>query len=416
MTVLCFDSCREPPRVAVRVDHWAPSLHARLPIMSLRTWGVWGAAMLSLWCSQAVGDERRLAYVADSTRKVCQLTGDEDRQTRQPTLSRTKSRAGVIGTDLGSSFEHNGKLVFLFGDTQGKPGARDALAWTRSRDPEQIELEFLCGRDGTWLPLEVPGIGQGAFEVPSCGVSVGGAMYVVFTTDHTARKTMGRSVLAESHNEGRTFRQVYELSRDKFINVALWKSEPWLYLFGSGDYRRSSVSLARVELDRIGQRDAFRYFRGVAADGNPQWSVTEQEAAVLFRHDVVGELSVAFCPWVDRYVMLYNSSVPRGIAMRSARQPWGPWSELEIVFQPWRDRGYGHFMHVANRSRPDADQLHDPGRAGESGGEYGPYLMARYTTGDANGCRIYYTMSTWNPYQVVVMRSDLRLAPPGPLR
>ena len=51
----------------------------------------------------------------------------------------------------------------------------------------------------------------------------------------------------------------------------------------------------------------------------------------------------------------------------------------------------------------------DPGRVLHPGGEYGPYIMARYTTGDAKGCRLFYTMSTWNPYQVVVMRTDLKL-------
>lgn len=353
----------------------------------------------------------RLAYVAESTKKVCQLTGEEDRQTNQPTLSRTMSRAGVLATDLGSSFEHDGKLFFLFGDTWGKPGDRDAMAWTESRDPEKIDLKFLAGSDGKWSPLTVPGIRQGAFEVPSYGVSIKGKMYVVFTTDHSKSKTMGRSVLAVSRDGGKTFRQVYGLSAAKFINVALWKSERWLYVFGSGDYRGSSVCLARVELARVENREAIRYFCGTSAEGEPQWSKQERDAEPLFRHDVVGELSAAFCPPVERYVMLYNSSRPRGIVLRSAERPWGPWSEPEIIFNPWRDKAYGQFMHASNLFRKNPDTLSDPNRALENGGEYGPYIMARYTTGDAAGCRIYYTMSTWNPYQVVVMQSDLRLPP-----
>jgi hypothetical protein len=52
---------------------------------------------------------------------------------------------------------------------------------------------------------------------------------------------------------------------------------------------------------------------------------------------------------------------------------------------------------------------HDPGREKEWGGEYGPYVMSRYTTIEGSRCTLYYTMSTWNPYQVVVMRSDLAL-------
>jgi hypothetical protein len=51
----------------------------------------------------------------------------------------------------------------------------------------------------------------------------------------------------------------------------------------------------------------------------------------------------------------------------------------------------------------------DPGHDNDWGGEYGPYIISRFTTGGNGACRIYYTMSTWNPYQVVVMQTDLAL-------
>ena len=35
---------------------------------------------------------------------------------------------------------------------------------------------------------------------------------------------------------------------------------------------------------------------------------------------------------------------------------------------------------------------------------------ARFTTGSRGSCRLFYTMSTWNPYGVVVMQTDLELA------
>ena len=73
------------------------------------------------------------------------------------------------------------------------------------------------------------------------------------------------------------------------------------------------------------------------------------------------------------------------------------------------DNGYGHFMHISAKLKEKRDALSDPNRDDEWGGEYGPYIMSRFTTGKADRCRIYYTMSTWNPYQVMVMRSDLEL-------
>ncbi|MDQ2799493.1 MAG: DUF4185 domain-containing protein, partial [Armatimonadota bacterium] len=273
------------------------------------------------------------------------------------------------------------------------------------------------GKDSKWLPAKVPGVSLDAFEVPSGGVSVNGKVYVDFTTDWSPEpnKLMGRSVLAVSEDNGRTFKALYDLSTSKFINVSFWKEGGWLYLFGSGLYRKSDVYLARVKLRDLPERSKLRYFNGIGPNKRPQWSASEQDAVPLFQHNVVGEFSVSYCKPVKRYVLLYNSPSPRGILMRSAETPWGPWSEDTVIFDPWRDGGYGHFMHVPTAFQPDKrdDAVSDPRREDVWGGEYGPYIMNRFTTGGKGRCRIFYTMSTWNPYQVVVMQTDLMLQPTG---
>lgn len=352
-----------------------------------------------------------VVFVAGSTQKVNQLTGDFDRQWNRPTLSQTHKRFGVLATDLGSSFEHEGKLFFLFGDTWGQPGDHDAIAWTASRDPSQIVLDF-HHKNGKWQPPLVPGVRLAGFEIPSGGISIGGRMFVVFTTDWNPQKhLMGRSVLAVSDDDGQTFRVLSELSLNKFINVSFWLSEDWLYIFGSGAYRKSSVYLARVKAKNLG-RAPLQYLSGFDPHQKPRWSPRENDAAPLFEHNVVGEFSVAYCKPLRRFLILYNSGQPRGIVMRSAPLPWGAWSEAEIIFEPWRDGGYGHFMHISSNfktSKPD--NLSDLHREADWGGEYGPYIMARYITAIPNGCRIFYTLSTWNPYQVVVMQTDLKREP-----
>ena len=92
--------------------------------------------------SASAAGPNELEDVPNSTKKVCQLTGDFDRSAKIPTLSQTGKRFGVEATDLGSSFEHKGKLYFLLGDTVGRPGARDAVAWTTSQKPDKIFLDF----------------------------------------------------------------------------------------------------------------------------------------------------------------------------------------------------------------------------------------------------------------------------------
>jgi hypothetical protein len=356
---------------------------------------------------EVVSASEPLIYVPGSTKRVCQLTGDVDRASGKPTLNQTDKNFGIWGTDLGSSFEHKGKLYFLFGDTIGRPGDRDVLAWTESRDPTQIQLHFHKAPDKKWLPLTVPGISQGAFEVPSGGISINDKMYVVCTTGHSNKKKMASSVLARSDDDGKTFTKLHLFSKDKFINVSFWRTEPWLYVFGSGDYRKSNVFLARFPPKDFEDHSKMEFYSGRAKE--PKWSFKESDAVPLFDQPQVGEFSVEYLPLAKQYVMLYNAETPRGINMRSAPSPWGPWSKESVIFDPWKDGGYGHFMHISSRFKDQRDALSDPKREEEWGGEYGPYVIHRFTTAVDGNCRIFYTLSTWNPYQVMIMQTDLKV-------
>ena len=65
-------------------------------------------------------------------------------------------------------------------------------------------------------------------------------------------------------------------------------------------------------------------------------------------------------------------------------------------------------------SHPTAcDNLSDPGRLDVFGGEYAPYFLSRFTTADAARATstFYYTLSTWNPYTQVIMKSSIQTTP-----
>jgi len=363
--------------------------------------------------------------------KVCQLTGDFDKDRQEPTLSRTFERFGVAGTDLGDPVEHKGRLYFLFGDTpaielrDGRPimnpqdrrFMRDPIAYTTSTDPEKIELVFLVDEDGKWRPVTVPGIRQLEFEVSAGGLSVGGDMYIVFTTDHTKEKTMGRSVLAVSQDDGYNWQYLYDLSTEKFINVAMAEVKPsevqelpepvgTVLIWGSGNYRRSNPYLACVPSTKIEDKSALRYFAGLDESAKPVWKESEDDATPLFEHRQIGEFSVAWCDQLQYWLMLYNSGKPRGVVFRSSKKPWGPWSEIQVIFNGLRD-GYGKFIHSPLVPGPTGINLSDPTREKVWGGGYAPYVLKRYFRGDSQRCTIYFTLSTWNPYQVVIMRADI---------
>ncbi len=109
--------------------------------------------------------------------------------------------------------------------------------------------------------------------------------------------------------------------------------------------------------------------------------------------------------------MLYNCEKKdqRGINLRTANNAWGPWSDPLIIFHPWEDNGYCNFIHV-NYEFQNCDNIHDDGRENEWGGEYGPYQFEDLAIGDEVQTTIYFTMSTWNPYTVVLMKATLELS------
>jgi hypothetical protein len=361
--------------------------------------------------------------------KINQLVGEFDNERQEPTQNQTYTRYRLEATDLGVPFEAGDRIWILFGDTWGEvPGVPNTLAWTTDTDPEEgLALEFIADESDLYRPIDIPGISQQAFEVPLDGVEIDGNIYIYHTTDsNLPQVTMGRSVVARAIDmESAAFEFLYSFSSDYFINVSVVKADnaDWfrqgiglpddegegLVIFGSGRYRESHVYLAWQPASEIEDPGATRYFAGVDEDGVPLWSNSEPDALPLFGMDTpcVGELSVSYNPFIERWILLHNCDEPRGITLRTAEYPWGPWTEPQILFHPWDDGGYCHYIHV-NWDFDNCDSVHDPGREYEWGGEYGPYQFENFAAGDNQSTTIYFTMSTWNPYTVVLMKARLR--------
>src|SRR3712207_5945233 len=131
------------------------------------------------WGTRRVSMAATVSVVPGSSRKLYQLTGEFDRERQMLTLNRTETRFRLAGTDLGASVEHNGRLYFLFGDTnpvgpnnQWRPVAGDSIAFTTDTDPAPgIRLEFFRAPDEGYRSPQVPGISLGPFVVPTGGFS-----------------------------------------------------------------------------------------------------------------------------------------------------------------------------------------------------------------------------------------------------
>jgi len=138
--------------------------------------------------------------VIGTPEKVCQLTGQVDWYTGHATNAQTQARYGLTGVDLGFPVESsNGQLLFLFGDNVPNGNTPpiiyptippdDAVGYTsRTAAPDAaacLDMKmFSPGPGAITHPKVTPAIQQGSFNVPTGGVTVNGAIYAFFWTNH----------------------------------------------------------------------------------------------------------------------------------------------------------------------------------------------------------------------------------------
>ncbi|HZN40629.1 MAG TPA: DUF4185 domain-containing protein [Planctomycetota bacterium] len=326
------------------------------------------------------------------------------------TPPRVLAPVGLAGTDLGVSFPSGERLVFLFGDSwtlDRRDWDVDSVAWTKLAPLENAtvpSLQWFVRPGNRFLPLAPEGLQLGGMDVPVEGVVVGERTYVFFSSGWDKRtKRHSHSVLAHTADFA-TLQLDHRVTTGKFVNVSIVRDGAQLWIFGSGAYRKSSVFLARVEAEALADRAAWRYW--------PDFTPDEATARPLVASDCIGELSVRQLPGANLWAMTCNATTPRGIHLRTAHAVSGPWSEPVVIFDPGRDRGYGHCLHQKASAVGYDDGLSDPGREEEWGGEYGPYLVPEWCTSPEPGVStLVYALSTWNPYTVQLVRSHV--AAPG---
>ncbi len=141
------------------------------------------------------------------------------------------------------------------------------------------------------------------------------------------------------------------------------------------------------------------------------WSVAEEDAAPLFRPGALGELSVRWVREVEKYALLAASgpedSIGAAVTLRWAEQPWGPWTPRLRLFD-WVAGGMSPDAFARFIKAAPGDEVGDRifrAQARSTGGAYAPYLFSTCRDGDDLVLR--YTLSTWNPYQVVLMEHRL---------
>jgi hypothetical protein len=333
------------------------------------------------------------------TEHIGQLTG------RKPNPI---GQLGMLGTDLGVSFHWRDSLLFVFGDTgtiNPFEANLDSLARVEAQPrPVSVpKLSWLTRTGGGFLPLRVAGADLGFMNVPIEGVTLDDTAYLFFASGWSdAEQRHSSSVLAHATaGDFASLRLDHAVVSDYFINVSAVVNGDDVWIWGSGVYRKSAIYLAHAPRGRLADRSSWTYYRAGA------WVDAERDARPLFDTPCVGELSARRHEPLGLYMLAYDCfNEARSVLLSVARSPAGPWSEPVRIFEP--EQGYEHFMHAANGDVGHDDGLSEDGRQNEAGGEYGPYLIPDWFVEPAPGVHeIVYTLSSWNPYQVQLLRSVL---------
>jgi hypothetical protein len=201
-----------------------------------------------------------------------------------------------------------------------------------------------------------------------------------------------------------------------------------------------------------------RYFAGLDRAGQPIWSDAQDAAKPLALdgqrdgdpRELLRDLNQLSVTWLDapikRWVMFYGGGAPLSltgpttdaisgvapgaVAVRFAEHPWGPWSPPETLLAPGRPEdegalyGPGGFLYhprcVDTISKACARS--DPARysalllgkctpenpSPDYGVLYGAGIIEPYTRRSEDGFDVHWTVSSWNPYVTLFVRSQIR--------
>jgi hypothetical protein len=440
--------------------------------------------------------------------KICQLTGQDDWYTHQPTDARTLARYGLKGVDLGFPVESsNGRLLFLFGDNvpnDHPPNAYptipadDGVGYTdRTARPDAktcLDMKMFSPGPGAMThPTVTPAIQQGSFNVPSGGIEVDGVVYAFFWTNHCfwpdpygpkpatplllppkapptlcpeigTSNSLGFSVLAKaSPGHPTDFVQVappiaityvpqmpfgfnYVTAAEPPPHVVNGVPQPADYIpvFGVARYRASIPYLALAPRKSFAVVTTWRFYNGPgvwltyaqwqSSFNGTQW-IAPAHAEIYadsanpnspFGNErCVGEHQVTWNAELRVWLMLYTCG-GNVVEARTAPEPWGPWSKPSTILNINQTPVYKcRLLWNPPATNPPGPAPACPANVATQqpalltfGYLYAPFVLTRYTEAaapqapaPAKAATIYWLLSTWDPYQVTVMRSTLQLTP-----
>lgn len=293
-------------------------------------------------------------------------------------------RWDVHGTDLGHTFEHQGRLWMVLGDTFGagrrhwRSNAMAMVSFDPGRGSAPLAIEDMVrdrrGRARELLPSR-KGAGGEVTVIPTAGVSAGEMVLHAMSVREWGRPgrwSVNESFLAASHDGGRRWRRAGASWPGDSNFAQAWFVPPEeeggdVAVLGIPAGRFGGAALGRAPSSTLTDASTWRYWDGAA------WAGDHRRAALVVPPPV-GELSVLRVPALGGWLMLTLDEGRRAVVGRVAEDLRGPWS------QPW--------VVVGAEEHPSL---------------YAPYLLPALHGGDA-----WFTLSRFDLYNVLLFRLPLR--------
>jgi len=319
--------------------------------------------------------------------------------------NKTMERFAISGTDLGIMWDngdpHNDQVLMAFGDTKGYcvvPGNQwryNVLLRTQDRSLTNTVAVSDAAIKNPYAgsPIWRPGISKQIVNsinyapeetgiIPTAGIAAGGRQYMNFmsikTWDNNGAWTTNYSAIATSADNGETW-GVYPGTvrppsggNEKFQMGAFLKpgpGDPYIYSFGTPNGRGGSAYVSRVAPAQIPDLSKYEYW---SSDSN-SWVPANPAAATPVIPGPVGEMSAQYNSYLKQYLALYCNGM-NDVVMRTAPAPQGPWGPEQML--------------VSSMQIP--------------GGIYAPFLHPWST-----GRELYYNLSLWSEYNVMLMHTVL---------
>ncbi|MBA2472357.1 MAG: DUF4185 domain-containing protein [Pseudonocardiales bacterium] len=348
------------------------------------------AATVAVTVSASVAGVAQTAPLGGAS-PVAVLTGAQS-------INATEARYQVKGTDLGIMWtDERGQILAAFGDTFGPGWAgissgfanpttidwrSNTLARSTDRNPANGMSfnNYVTDRPGHAKEL-LPSLKKDGVEmtkIPTGGINVSGRNYLAYMSIRSFTQPgqwlTNRSGIAYSDDGGQTWKDASSSHRpnttgfdDQFQMIAFAQRDGFVYAYGTPNGRFGDAHVARVPEQQLLDQSAYEYWTGKT------WQRGSSETATPIVDGPVGELSVRYDQTLKSWEMMYLDQSRKEIVVRLAPQPAGPWSVAIPV--------------ATSREYPDL---------------YGGFLDP-----DSKGSDLYFTMTQYGSYNVMMMHAKL---------